>query len=184
MWKKRYSFVYISTVDNNKYVQCTRLNACVTDAGLRGTQREILRKRTKNNNKAWIRLSEAILSILGDCWKTFNCSSLPRRLIEEFPASKVRLRAATLLGCFSADVWAKFTPSVGREISLWQITHSSYSRHQITSHTLDFLFPSYTFLPRTYYFFHISQRANNCLKKRNFEEKIHWVPLRTLMIGS
>ena len=47
-----YSFVYISTVKNNKYVQCTRLNACVTDAGLRGTQREILRKRTKNNNKA------------------------------------------------------------------------------------------------------------------------------------
>ena len=30
---------------------------------------EILRKRPKNNNKAWIKLSEAILSILGDCWE-------------------------------------------------------------------------------------------------------------------
>ena len=33
----------------------------------RGTQREILRKTSKNNNKTWIKLSEAILSILGDC---------------------------------------------------------------------------------------------------------------------
>ena len=31
----------------------------------RGTQREILRKRPKNNNKAWLKISEAILSILG-----------------------------------------------------------------------------------------------------------------------
>ena len=44
----------------------------------RGTQGEILRKRPKNNNKAWIRLSEAILSILGDCWEKFICSSYSR----------------------------------------------------------------------------------------------------------
>ena len=34
-------------------------------AKLQGTQREIWRKRLKNNNKAWIKLPEAILSILG-----------------------------------------------------------------------------------------------------------------------
>ena len=44
----------------------------------KGTQGEILRKRPKNNNKAWIRLSEAILSILGDCWEKFICSSYSR----------------------------------------------------------------------------------------------------------
>ena len=55
----------------------------------RGTQREILRKRPKNNNKAWIKISETILSILGDCWKKIICSSLPARLMEEFPASNL-----------------------------------------------------------------------------------------------
>ena len=54
----------------------------------RGIQREILRKRPKDNNKAWIKLSEAILSILGDYWEKFICSSLPTRLTEKFPASK------------------------------------------------------------------------------------------------
>ena len=49
----------------------------------RSTQREILRKRPKNNNKAWIKLFEAILSILGDCWEKFICSSLPARLMED-----------------------------------------------------------------------------------------------------
>ena len=55
----------------------------------RGTQREILRKRPKNNNKAWIKFSETMLSILGDCWKKIICSSLPARLMEEFPASNL-----------------------------------------------------------------------------------------------
>ena len=46
----------------------------------RGTQREILRKRPKNNYKAWIKLSEVIFtSILGDYWEKFICSSLPAR---------------------------------------------------------------------------------------------------------
>ena len=56
----------------------------------RGTQRKLLRKRPKNNNKAWIKISKAILSILGDCWEIFICSSLPAGLME-FPASKVHL---------------------------------------------------------------------------------------------
>ena len=55
----------------------------------RGTQREILRKRPKNTNKAWIKFSETILSILRDCWKKIICSSLPARLMEEFPASNL-----------------------------------------------------------------------------------------------
>ena len=46
----------------------------------RGTQWETLIKRPKNNNQAWIELFEAILSILGDFWEKFICSSLPARL--------------------------------------------------------------------------------------------------------
>ena len=58
-----------------------------------GTQREILRKRPKNNNKVGIKLSEAILSILRDCWeKTYLFLMCPARLTEEFPASKVHLQ--------------------------------------------------------------------------------------------
>ena len=48
-------------------------------------------KRPKTNNKGWIKLSEAHLSILGDCWEKLICSSLPASLMEEFPASKVHL---------------------------------------------------------------------------------------------
>ena len=55
----------------------------------RGTQREILRKRPKNNSKAWMKFSETILSILGDCWKKIICSSLPARLMKKFPASNL-----------------------------------------------------------------------------------------------
>ena len=57
------------------------------------------------------------------------------------------------------------------------IAHSSYSRHQIPSDTMNCLFPSNTFLPRTYYFSQISQPAKILLKNRYFEEQIRWVPL-------
>ena len=76
------------------------INTTPKEPKTQGTQREILRKRPKHNNKAWTKLSEIIISILGDCW--FICSSLPARLMEEFPASKVRLQPATwLTGTFS-----------------------------------------------------------------------------------
>ena len=78
-------------------------------ANRRGTQQKILRKRPQNNNKAWIKLSEAILSILGDCWEKFICSSLPARLMEEFPASKVHLQPATwLTGKFHRQTYVRF----------------------------------------------------------------------------
>ena len=48
-------------------IACGLSLICTTT--LRGTQREILRKRPKNNNKAWIKFSETILRNLGDCWK-------------------------------------------------------------------------------------------------------------------
>ena len=64
----------------------------------RGTQRQILRKRPKNNNKAWIKLSEAILSILGDCWETFICSPLPARLMEEIAPTSFPTDIAGQLG--------------------------------------------------------------------------------------
>ena len=105
----------------------------------RGTQREILRKRPKNNNKAWIKLSEAILSILGDCWEKFICSSLPARLMEDDAILDIK---------------------------------------SIPSDTLNWLFPSNTFPPRTYYFSQISQPERICLNNRYFEEQIHWVPLK------
>ena len=55
----------------------------------RDIQREILRKRPKsNNNKAWIKFSEAILSILGDCWEKCMCSLLPARLMEGVPSQQ------------------------------------------------------------------------------------------------
>ena len=56
----------------------------------RGTERKILRKRPKNNNnkKAWIKMSEAILNILGDCREKFICSSLPARLTEGWRGSQ------------------------------------------------------------------------------------------------
>ena len=142
----------------------------------RGTQREILRKRPKNN-KAWINLSETILSILGDCWEIFICSSLPARLMEEFPASKVHLQPATcnltysevsqqtyvniLLGNLGVDVRQNWGRGGGGD--------SSYSGHQINLYTLNC--PRDTFLPRTYYFFQISQPAKMCLKNRYFEEE-------------
>ena len=77
----------------------------------RGTQQESLRKRPKNNNEAWIKLSEAILSILRDCWEKFICSSLLARLLEEFPASKVHMQPVQpdLLGGFPADVCPHIT---------------------------------------------------------------------------
>ena len=48
---------------------------------------------------------------------------------------------------------------------------------QIPSDTLNCLFPSNTFLPRTYCSFQVSQPAKICLKNRYFEKQIHWVPL-------
>ena len=109
----------------------------------RGTQREILRKRPKNNNKAWIKFSETILSILGDCWKKIICSSLPARLMEEFPASK-------LTTC-NLTYWevSKGTIQILSGKYPIQVTRRSYSRLQIPSDTLNYLFPSNTFLPRT-----------------------------------
>ena len=58
----------------------------------------------------------------------------------------------------------------------WQITHSSYSTHQISSDTQNYLFPSNCSLPRSGYFFHISRPVKLCLKNRYFEEQIQLVP--------
>ena len=58
--------------------------------------------------------SEAILSILGDCWGQFICSSLPTRLMVEFPASKLRCTynlQPNLLGRFPwVWSWGKIHP--------------------------------------------------------------------------
>ena len=136
----------------------------------RGTRQELLRKRPKNNNTAWIKLSEAIFSILGDCWGKCICSSLQQDQMEEFQASKVHLQLAnwptgkfpsrctyvqTLLASLGVVKWQN-SPLQWRKKGkgFWQITPSSYSRHQIPSDTLNYLspgadYPADTFLPRT-----------------------------------
>lgn len=44
-----------------------------------------------------MKLSETTLSILGECWEKFICSSLLARLLEVFPAGVVHVRPATWL---------------------------------------------------------------------------------------
>ena len=96
---------------------------------------ESLRKRPENNNKAWLMLSEAILSILGDCWENLIGSSLSARLMVEFPASKVLLHTPCNLTYWEVpgrhDVCPAITDQFGcgqrAEPFLWQITHSSYT---------------------------------------------------------
>ena len=65
------------------------------------------------------KLSETILSILGDCWEKFICSSLPARLMEEFPARKLtywevsqQTKVQTLLASLVVDI-GKFQPFSG-----------------------------------------------------------------------
>ena len=95
------SIAFLSSV--NKFVMLllfilfSSAPTCIVCSVIRGTQQKILRKRLKNNKKARIKISEAILSILGDCWEKFICSSLPARLMKRFPASKVHLQPATWL---------------------------------------------------------------------------------------
>ena len=122
--------------------------------GLRGTQREILRKRHKNNNKAWTQLSEAILSILGDCWEKFICSSLPARLMEEFPASTVHLQPATSLLASWGVVIGQNSFSGrggggrgGGQRGFWQTAHSSYIHSELSISKQHFPFKDILFFP-------------------------------------
>ena len=78
------------------------------------------RRRPKNNNKAWIKLSEAILNILGDClsvpcsqqdwWK----SSQPARCNYNLTYLEVSQQTyvQTLLASLGVAIGAKFRPSV------------------------------------------------------------------------
>ena len=113
--------------------------------------------------------------------------------MEEFPASKVHLQPATWLtgkfpsrrmypsitGQFGCGLRAQLRPSVvrggGGLGGLWHITHRSYSRHQVHSDTLNYLFPSNTFRPRTYCFLHVSHPAKIASRTNIFEEQIHWI---------
>ena len=85
-------------VDKTLNATCTECSPyCISLYDFRDILREILRTRPKTNNKAWIKLSEAILSIWRDSWEKCIWSSHPAKLLEEFPASKVHLQPATLL---------------------------------------------------------------------------------------
>ena len=90
----------------------------------RGTQWEILRKRPNNSNKAWIKLSEVILSIIAKIhlfltpsktawWKSSQparCTyNLQLNLVWSFPAD-----VCPVITCqFGCGHRAKFSPSVG-----------------------------------------------------------------------
>ena len=63
-------------------------------------------------------------------------------------------------------------PSLGVVIG----RNSALTSNQIPSDTMNCLFPSNTFLPRTYYSFQVSKAAKICLKNRYFEERIRWMP--------
>ena len=92
---------------------------------------EFWRKRPKHNNKAWTKLSEIIISILGDCLE--NDLSVPHSTTcnltywEFFPA----IVCLDITGQFGYGHRAKFSPSARG--GLWQIAHTSYSRHQRTN---------------------------------------------------
>ena len=80
---------------------------------------------------------------------------------------------------WSIGYWVR---SKGKIHPFKQIAYTSYFKHKIPPDTLNCLFPNNTFLPRTCYFFQISQPANICLKNRYLiEEQFHWVPLTHLL---
>ena len=145
----------------------------VSDMNFPGHPKRRFEKRPKNNNKAWIKLSEAILSILGGCWKKVICTTLPASLMEEFPVSKVHLQPATWLtgkfprrhhGPVGSGHRAKLSTSVEGGV-FRQIAHSSYLP-AILSFKGHIIFPN---LP--------AKTEKNFLKNRYFEEQIHWAPL-------
>ena len=83
-------------------------------------------KRPQNNNKVWIKLSEVIFSILGDCWKKCICSSLPRAQQDWRKSSKptrctYNLQPDLLEGGGGRKLG-------GRREGFWQIKHISYSK--------------------------------------------------------
>ena len=107
-------------------------------------------------NKAFWSRFKHFWRFLGDWWE----SSQPARCIYTLQPD--------LLGGFPADVCPDITGQFGcghkGEIQpfsggdgggrgFWSIAHSRYCRQQIASDTMHFLFPSNTFLPRTYHFF-------------------------------
>ena len=87
------------TTDDNLHVRETELDYLESPVN-RGTQREILRKRAKNNNKAWIKFSETILSILGDCWKKNYLFLTPSKTDGRVPSQQPYNLQPDLLGSF------------------------------------------------------------------------------------
>ena len=87
----------------------------------RGTQREILRKRPKNNNKARIKFFETILSILGDCWKKIYLFLTPSKTDGRVPSQQgapatcnlTYRRVQTLLASLGVVIWQNSASSCG-----------------------------------------------------------------------
>ena len=83
----------------------------------RGTQRKMLRRGPKNNNKAWIKLSEAILRIVGDLWEKFECFPRPTPSKTEGRVPRQQSAPTTcnldLLGSFPADASPDITGHFG-----------------------------------------------------------------------
>ena len=165
---------------------------CTTD---RGTQRGSLRKRPENNNKVCLMLSEAILSILGDCWENLICSTLPARLMGEFPASKVHLHLATWLTgklpswSLSSHYWPVWVWAEGGTFQ-WGEGGEGREGGLLTNNTFQLFYNSTHFSPATlsfqgHYFVQISQPAKIGLEEQIFLRN-RWLvaPGQSWFIGS
>ena len=94
----------------------------------------------KNNNKAWMKLSGATLSILGECWGKIICSSLLARLLEVFSARMVHLQPATwLTGKFPSRRRHTLLAGLGVVIGKNSVTVDYYR------HLTNYLWKSITF---------------------------------------
>ena len=136
-------------------------------------------------------LSEAILSILGDCWENLICSTLPARLMGEFPASKVHLHLATWLTGkllswrLSNHYWPVWPFNGGRGV------RGRGGGGLLTNNTFQLFYNSTHFSPATlsfqgHYFVQISQTAKIALEEQIFFLRNRWLgfPGQSWFIGS
>ena len=169
----------------------------------KGTQREILRKRPKNNNKAGIKLSEAISSIWEIAGKNLSVPHSQQDWWKPVPSHQGHIQPATwltgkfprltllanlgvVIGQISALQWGQWWEGL-IENWVWRkgkihlfsgggektflanrtYTYTSYSRQQITSSTLNCLFPSNTLL-KVSLFFPILPASKNLPEEQTF----------------
>ena len=139
-------------------------------------EREDLRKRPKNNNKAWIKLSEAIFPLPEKSYPYHTPRKSEGRVLSKQGAPttcnltywEVSQKKYVQTSQASWEwSWGKIKPFSGG-VGEGEVS----DKQPITAICQN------TFLQRAYCFFQIFQpKKKNCLKNRYFEEQIHWLPL-------